>query len=311
MLSREGLIEPVQGRGIRLKHGATTPRPRGGSHPHSVGVLIPEALGRLRPSISLMIEELQAELYDMEVRLQVHASPACYAGNPARALEKLVEKNPHDCWILVLSQRPLQKWFMERSLPCVVSGSIYSDVVLPSVDFDYKAVCRHAAGRLLALGHRRIAFLNRRLLAAGDVDSEAGFHEAVAGPRHEKVDARIIYHDDDLPSVFAAVRQLIENKTKAPTGLIVANSFACLSTMTTLTRCGLRVPEDVSLIARDDDPFLAYVDPIPARYIYDVSSVAKKQMALVRALLDGSTVHRETVRIVPHFSAGGSLRKLA
>lgn len=310
LLYREGLVEPVQGRGIRVRQLPPAVKPQILPQTHSVGVIIPDALGRLRPSNSLMIEELQAELYDMQVRLQLHSSPAYYAGNPRRALEKLVEKTPHDCWILVLSHRPLQNWFMQRQLPCVVSGSIYSDVVLPSVDYDYRAVCRHAVGKLLALGHRRIVFLNRQLRAAGDLESEAGFAEGIRASSDEKIESRIVYHDDHLESVSNVIRQLFKSTMKPPTGLIVANPFSYLSAMTTLARCGFRVPDDVSLISRDDDPFLAYVDPVPARYIYDVTGLARKLMFMIRSLLDGGAAKRDAVRIVPHFSAGGSLRKL-
>ncbi|HZZ57510.1 MAG TPA: GntR family transcriptional regulator [Opitutaceae bacterium] len=309
MIYREGLAEPIQGRGIRVKRATPASGGPAVATRHSVGVIIPEPIGRLRPSNALMIEELQAELYDMGVRLQLHSSPAYYGGNPRHALEKLVEKNPHDCWILVLSQRPLQSWFMQRGLPCVISGSIYDGVELPSVDFDLRAVCRHAVGMLLAQGHRRIVFFNRQLRAAGDLDSEMGFHEGVRGTSYEQVEARVVYHDDHLASVASLTKQLFKGSMKPPSALIVANPYCYLSVMSTLARLGFRVPDDVSLISRDDDPFLNHVDPEPARYIYDVTHLARKVMFLVRSLLDGGLAKRDAVRIVPHFSAGGSVRK--
>jgi LacI family transcriptional regulator len=309
VLYREGLLEPIQGRGIRVKRPDQRQKVDTQPHTHSVGIIIPDVIGRLRPSNAIMIEELQAELYDMQVRLQLHNSPAYYGGNPDHALEKLVEKYHHECWILVLSQRPLQDWFMQRGLPCVVSGSIYSDIDLPSVDFDFRAVCRHAVGKLISSGHKRIVFLNRQQRAAGDLESEEGFREGIKASASGEIDARIVYHDDHLDSVSALGRQLFKSSAPPPTGLIIANPYCYLSMMGTLARWGLHIPDDVSLISRDDDPFLSYVNPVPARYSYDVTHMAKKIMLLIRALLDGSVTKRDAVRIVPNFVAGGSLKK--
>ena len=308
-LCRENVIKPIRGRGSRVNRAALPKARSRGQHVRSVGIIIPEALGRLRPTNSLLIEELQAELFDLGARVQVHNSPVFYRANPHHALEKLVEKNHHDCWILLLSPRALQRWFMKRGLPCLVSGSIYTDIRLHSVDYDYRAVCRHATGKLIALGHRRIVFLNRRLRAAGDLESETGLLEGVRSSSHEHVDARVVYHEDNVESVSLLVKKIFA-APQPPTGIIVANSYCYLSVMSTLARAGYRVPEDVSLISRDDDPYLAYLDPEPARYIYDGTGLARKIMLQIRSILEGGIATMDPVRLAARFIAGASLRKL-
>ena len=217
LLYRQRLVQPVQGRGNRVMDRPLLTRLQAVPQVHSVGVILPEGLGRTRPTLSLIIEALQRELYDMQVRTQLHSGPIYYAGNPARALEKLVERNPHDCWVLLLSNRPLQKWFMERGLPCIVGGSVYSEIELPSVDFDFRAVCRHATGKLLALGHQRIVFFNRELRGAGDLESEAGFQEAIKASSHKKLDARIVYHSDQMATVAQLIRHMYSGTGHSPT----------------------------------------------------------------------------------------------
>jgi len=309
ILYREKLLEPVRGRGTRIKRTVQLERHSAGRNDRSVGVILPEGLGRLPPRVAHLIEELQADLYHLQARLELHASPAFFQADPRRALEKLVEKNQHDCWILVLSHRALQEWFMQRGLPCMVSGSIYSDILLPSVDLDFRAICRHAAGVLIAKGHQRIALLNRRRLGAGDMESEAGFNEGAMNSSREAVDARVVYHDDSVESVSDLIRKLFVDRDR-PTGLIVANPFCYLSVMTTLLRSGFRVPEDVSLISREDDPFLAYVSPEPARYFYDVTRLARRHMMIIRPLLEGGGLKFDPVRIEPRFTAGGSIKNI-
>ena len=308
-LYRENLIKPIRGRGIRVNQAAVPTHRSKGRRSRSVGVIIPEALGRLRPSISNLIEELQAELFDFGARLQLHNSPVYYRANPQEALNRLVENNHHDCWVLFLSNRALQRWFMMKKLPCLILGSTYPDIRLHSVDYDNRAMCRHATGRLIALGHRRIVFFNRRLRAAGDMESEAGLIEGVRASSQEHVEAKVVYHDDNPESVSHLVKKLF-SAPRPPTGIIVANSYCYLSVMSTLARVGYRVPEDVSLISRDDDPYLAYLDPEPARYIYDSASLARKMMLQVRSLLEGNATKLNPVRLAARFVPGASVRRL-
>ncbi len=309
ILYRESLVEPVRGRGIRVNQPAVYRSRPTVETSRSLGVIIPESLGRLRPGISLLIEELQTELFDLGVRLQLHSSPGCYRQQPDHALERLVERNPHSCWMLLLAHQPLQRWFMDRGLPCLVSGSVYSDIKLPSVDYDFRAVGRHAAGKLISLGHRRIVFFNRRLLAAGDLETELGVLEGARASSEKDVDVRVVYHEDNLDSVVTLIKKTFSVPTP-PTAVIVANAYCCLSVLTALTRLGLRVPEDVSLISRDDDPYLAYLEPEPARYNADGAALARKAMLLIRTLLEGGDAKMEPIRLVPRFTAGGSLRKI-
>jgi LacI family transcriptional regulator len=309
MLTCEHLITPVQGRGIRVnREVARKARPPGRAI-HSVGLIIPEVVSRLRPMNSLLIDDFREELFDQGVRLSLHVSSACYQSNPEHALEKLVSKNHHDCWILVLSNEAQQKWFMQREIPCLVTGSVYSGIRLPSVDWDQRSICRHAVGQLIALGHRRIVFFNRFLRAAGDLESEAGFLQGARVSSHTDVKAWVVYHDDNRESVGNLISKLLAS-SEPPTGLIVANSFCYLSVMSTLARRGYRVPEDFSLISREDDTFLAYLDPEPARYLNTSARLARKVMTLIRPLLEGCIPNYEPVRLIPRFSAGGSVRQL-
>jgi DNA-binding LacI/PurR family transcriptional regulator len=310
MLTCERLITPVQGRGIRVNRDVVRKAHPGDRQIHSVGLIMPEVVSRLRPTNSVLIDDIREELFDQGVRLSLHVSSACYQANPEHALEKLVGKNRHDCWILVLSNEAQQKWFMQRGIPCLVTGSIYSGIRLPSVDWDHRSICRHAIGQLIALGHRRVVFFNRFLRAAGDLESEAGFLQGARMSSHTDLKAWVVYHDDSRESVGNLISKLLANP-EPPTGLIVANSYCYLSVASALAHRGYRVPEDFSLISREDDAFLAYVDPEPARYLNTTARMARKVMTLIRPLLEGGIPNFEPVRLTPRFIAGGSVRQLA
>jgi DNA-binding LacI/PurR family transcriptional regulator len=309
ILYRERLLIPEMGRGIRVNQTLIRKPHQTAENARSVGIIMPDAVSVLRPLLLLVIDELRRDLFHLGVRLDLHHHAAFYKPKPDQALEKLVKHTVHNCWILILSHHPLQQWFEKRGFPCLTLGSTYPDINLPSVGYDNRAICRHAVGTLIAMGHRRIAFFNRRQGAAGDLHGEAGFFEGVRSSPHPDVDARVVYHDDNQKSVDNLVRKVFAGP-RQPTVIFVANAYCYLSVMSTLGGRGLRIPEDVSLIARDDEPFLAYIDPEPARYVYDGRSFARKMMLLIRRFLEGNIPKCEPIWLMARFTAGKSLRKL-
>ena len=307
LLCRENLIEPVKGIGMRIK-GEVVQKARLVQDQHrSVGIIIPSPIGRLRPSLSLLIDELREQFFDQGIRISLHASAAFYQPNPRYALEKLVENNPHACWLIFTSGRVLQEWFEDHAVPCLIIGSTYPGIHLPSLDRDMHAIGRHAAGILIGAGHRHLVLLNRSARAAGDIESERGFLDGVRGSRHPGIRASVLYHDDSRISISQIVSMLVAAK-EPPTGMIVANSYAYLTVAGTLASCGLRVPQDISIIARENDSFLEYVHPEPARYVTSFAHAAKKVITLIHPMLAGGPASLKPARLMPQFVPGGSVR---
>lgn len=302
-LRLEGVIETVRGVGNRV-----LPQHVGGGdtgNEKSIGLLIPQPIRGLRSWTTLWIDELKDLLLEARCRLRVHEGLQFDRANPGATLERLVSQHPHDAWVLTLSSAAAQNWFARRRLPCLLAGTAFADVKLPHCDLDYRAACRHAVGVLLRCGHRRIALLNRASRRAGDLDSEAGFLEAAQASRAE-ITTSIAWHRDDVPSVSRALAQLLDRKMP-PTALLVSNSYAYLATATLLAQRGLRIPQDISLISRNDDPFLAAVAPAPARYVASPLAFAKKLLSPLLQLLNGERLAHHQSLLLPKFVAGGSV----
>jgi len=306
ILRREGLIESLNGRGSRVNQIVASESRGTASLKRSVGIVIPDQIRRLRPKLLLIMDELKDQLFERDVLVQLHASQAYYARAPDRALGRLVKQYHHDCWVLFMSSEPMQSWFMQRRLPCIVSGPVYKGIRLPSVGINYRAICRHAVGKLIALGHRRLVFLNRGIRNAGDLESEDGFWEGVRASAHEDIEAGIVYHDDGPESVRNIVDQLF-NVRHPPTGLIIANTLCYLTVVNLLERRGYRVPQDISLISRDNDRFLSFIQPEATRYLNATNALVRKTMSMLRSILENGTVSLTPVRVIPRFVAGGSL----
>jgi len=303
-LRREGRIRSVHGSGNQILSNAVIRRT--GAQSPDVALLTPEPIERLRPMQSLWIDEMRGLLSERGMRLRVFSGRHFYAPNPGPNLEKLVTRNPHGCWILMLATEEMQRWFSRRAIPCIVAGSTFPGLDLPFRDLDHRAMCRHAAGVLLGLGHRWLVMLAPQSRRAGDVAGESGFLEGVRQSRHAEADALVVHHEDTVAGVTHAVRRILK-LLPAPTGWLVVQPHYYLAASSRLAGAGVRIPEDISMISRDDDPFLSFVVPMPARYGVSPHVMARNLLRPVLELMKGGAVAQRGGLIMPDFIKGASI----
>lgn len=302
-VAKEGLVEVVPGEGHRILH---TRAARGAAAERVVGLLSAAPLSRLRPRQALWIDDLRGRLAETGALLKVFHGPQYFRANPASALQRIVRQEKCGCWILVLSNKAAQQWFERWRIPCVIAGSCHEGVNLPFVDVDYRALCRHAATTLLQLGHRRIAFVTHTPQAAGDMMSEEGFLEGVRRFPGAVADGAVVHHGADKEAVKRCVRNLME-RSAPPTALLVNNSYLYLTIFSVLTQLGRRVPADVSLLSRDADTFLSYIDPEPACYVEDPQLFASKLARITTRLLHERPEKLPQVLLIPQLVKGRSI----
>ena len=309
-LARQRLIRIVHGQACAIvRSGSASPRPRGPARPWTVGLIMPDPLWRLRPTVTLWIDALRVRLQAMNAQLDLCEGPRYYGAGGAKALAEVTQAVPHDCWCLLLSSHAMQQWFHKRRLPVVVAGLSFADAPLPSVDVDYRAVGRHAAGALLAKGHRRIALLASHAGFAGVMDCEAGFREIFAQQRHEGQELIITHHAGAAVDVATALDRLLRRPAR-PTALFVQQSNTLLATITHLAQRGLAVGRDFALVAGEDEPYFRHLLPAITHYSF-VSDLYARQVgwALQRAF-EGSLAPGTRVQIMPDFITGETLTRI-
>lgn len=300
-IEKDGLVELVHGRRRRI---VNPPSPVAPAVPakRMIGMLLPE-LGFVRlPFQSGIFETMRNRLDKIGLRIETHVSASCFSGRPDRALEKLTALHRPDTWLLVHSPPRTQNWFARNRVPCVVSGSCEANTLLPSVDIDHAPACRHAVGVLARAGRKNIVLLTPNGAQPGDVESEAEFLAATAA-NVETVKASILRHEDSVAGVMSALDASLSHKA-APDAIIIARPSYALVALTHLQRKGCRIPKDVAMIARSDDPMLDFATPRIACYRAD-AAVYGRQLAdaLAEVVATGFGSHRRT-RQLPVFMTG-------
>jgi DNA-binding LacI/PurR family transcriptional regulator len=297
-LEKDGLLQTSQGKRRQTVSGKGKRKAGKNNAPKSICLLSPHPLDEVPPMVLFWINELRVRLSELGLGMELVVRPSAYHARAERAWEELVQGHPSAAWVLFLSTEPMQRWFAAHKIPALVVGSCPPDDPLPSVDVDYRAACRHAAQWFSGHGHKRLALLLPASGCPGDQESEEGFREgAVNG------EVKVVRHDASVAGVCAKVDRLLA-LAEAPTAFLIARSAHALTVLTHLQRRGLKVPQDIALISRDEDPYLQHVVPALARYTSRPQQFARKVGEALVQVLERGAKPVKPVRLMPEFLRG-------
>ncbi|WP_147180190.1 LacI family DNA-binding transcriptional regulator [Sphingomonas psychrolutea] len=170
------------------------------------------------------------------------------------AIRWLVASGSADGYYLAYMREKDPRIAMAKSLPVpfIVHGRSFGlETDYPFLDVDNEGAFHDAAHLLLQLGHRRFALLNgpeefdfaiRRRIGAEAALQEKGIDLAPDSIRHTAMTDQ---------AGFCGMSELLERPDR-PTAVLCASTVLALGAVRAINRAGLRLGEDISLIAHDD-----------------------------------------------------------
>jgi len=167
-----------------------------------------------------------------------------------------------------------------RQMPVVVTGRDLKAPNLFSLNFDNFEGGRLATHHLMALGHRRIAFISGDPEHPDAVERQRGYRAAL--------EAAGVPFDPDLVvpgkyfelSGLEAVERLMHGRHQFSAIFAANDQMACGAALG-LHRRGLRVPHDISLVGFDDLPASTYsIPPLSTVHqpVYELGRLAASAM---------------------------------
>jgi len=155
-----------------------------------------------------------------------------------------------------------------------------------NVRCDSEAGAHALARHLIELGHRRIAVLTGRRGISTSVDRVAGVRRALADAGLELEDSLVRYGGFNFGNTNLAdgrlmTQDVLSANDDPPTAIFAANNFIAFGAVRALRELGLRVPDDISVVAFDDlpaewvdEPFLT----VAAQPAYEIGRRAADMM---------------------------------
>ncbi|GAP37257.1 LacI family DNA-binding transcriptional regulator [Piscinibacter sakaiensis] len=183
-----------------------------------------------------------------------------HAEEEARCIDVLRSRRVDGIIILTgrLSDSALRT--LARSLPVVVTGRRLKAANLVSLDFDHREGARLATQHLIALGHRRIAFIGGVAEHPDAVEREQGYREALEAAGLKPDPALVAAGAFTEHSGLQAVEGLMASRVRF-SAVFAANDQMAIGAALALYRRGRRVPDDVSLVGFDDVAGSMYAVP--------------------------------------------------
>jgi DNA-binding LacI/PurR family transcriptional regulator len=194
-----------------------------------------------------------------------------------------------------------------RGCPYVVVGNPSDDSL--SIDTDNVAAGRLAAEALLARGHRRLATVGGGPMTHL-LDRLMGYAAPIANAGATLLPEPVAHGETSFERGRDQLRQIMAG-AQCPTGLFAFNNLAGLGVIAEARMLGVRVPDDLAVIAFDDDPNCETSAPPLACIAQDVIGLGQGATKMLLTLLAGGTVEPRRVvlpaRLIERQSLGGLL----
>jgi LacI family transcriptional regulator len=179
---------------------------------------------------------------------------------------------------------------------------------LDSVTIDNYAAAAKGIRHLLSQGHRRIGVVTGPLQAVFDRHRLDGCRAAM----DEAGGAELLIIEGDLEATGGerAARTLMR-RSDPPSAVLVTNNMMSLGFLTGLTGMGLRVPQDVSMIAFDDQDWYAVIDPPLTGISNPARALGYAAADRLLARMAGEGASGGSVKLDAHLIERASVRPLA
>ena len=154
----------------------------------------------------------------------------------------------------------LIKELARRGVPLVFMDVGRVGPRMSHVLIDYANGIRQAVDHVVALGHRRVAFITGPL----DLHSARTRRQAfVDGMRAHglRVEPKLIKEATHTAEGGQRAMAALLRAGKAPTAVICSNDWTAIGALHAIDAAGIRVPADVSVVGFDDIPLASYMSP--------------------------------------------------
>lgn len=243
--TRQRIQEAAQALGYRPNFAA---RALKFSRTNVIGLIVPDLTNAIFTELMRGVEE---EAHDRDYMVLLARAEGMPEGQ--ESIPRLIGEGRVDGVLVQVgdNMRPQDlQTLVEGSLPVVFVNSIHPQRA-GSVLVEDELGMRIATEHLIELGHTRIAFIGGMPASDTSRRREQGFRGAMTDAGLAVAEDQITRLGYEPRSGGAALAQLAALSPR-PTAVVVANVNAALGALLEARRLGLRVPEDLSIVAMHD-----------------------------------------------------------
>ena len=268
---------------------------------HFVPDLLDGVLGTLRNTEYRVVVESAHGSFREEVRLIERLDRAFLAGT-------LVSPPPFAADAAVIRD------LVDRGLPCVQVLVSVDDRAAPSVTADDFEMGRRAVEVLTDAGHRRIAVLDTNADAASIRTLRAGLDAGLAAVGLSLAGVPVVRGDAgqlDAEAPYEASEEsasYLLKKHPETTAVVGMTPNRAIGACRAALSCGLRVPEDLSVVAvAGDSEAAAHTGPGITALDRPTRAIGQRAALMLRQMIGGDKPAQANIQLQPVFKPRGSV----
>jgi DNA-binding LacI/PurR family transcriptional regulator len=188
----------------------------------------------------------------------------------------------------------------EIDVPTVLMGSDVAGTPYDMITLDDFKAGRLAMGRLLGLGHRRIAVMAGREGVSSNDDRLEGCRQAcVDQGLASALEHRVILANFSEERAFDETHRLMAEPER-PTAILSLTNLMTIGVMRALVAQSLASPRDVSIVGIDDFEWAAIMNPPPTTIAQPIAEMTRFAIARLLAQIEtGASPSGRRVRFEP------------
>lgn len=179
-----------------------------------------------------------------------------------------------------INTRRIESLDLPRQVPTVLLNCYVANHSLPSV-VPAEVVGGHTAtNRLIAAGHKHVAFINGEPGMEASLDRLKGYRQALA-TADLAFDPALVRDGNWEPSTGYEHTRALMALNPRPTGIFCGNDLMAAGCYEALKEMGLRIPEDVAVVGYDDREIARYMRPPLTTVVlphYEMGTVAAEYL---------------------------------
>jgi len=204
-----------------------------------------------------IVENIEREAVSLGYDLLLPSRP--HGKSPQNYVRSLQTRRVAGCVMLHASEARIQT-LIHSSMPTVFIDRMGQGSHATYVKSDNIDGAHQATEHLLALGHKRIAFLTGSTIDLAGLERLLGCQQALAQAGISPDPGLVRQSGWNVDEAYEAARVLLAERRDF-TAIVAGSDFMAIGILRALTEQGLRVPDDVSLIGFDDIEFCQYTTP--------------------------------------------------
>jgi LacI family transcriptional regulator, repressor for deo operon, udp, cdd, tsx, nupC, and nupG len=174
-------------------------------------------------------------------------------------------------------------------IPMVAVCEAIPSADIPQVEVQNREAARAAVAHLVALGHRRIAYLSGPPDNILEHERRLGFYQGLGDAGISERQAGF-YPGDFTFRTGAAAAMIFIRQRRRPTALFAANDEMAIGFVKTIRAAGIEVPDEISVVGFDGIEFADYVEPTLTTFRQPRRELGQIGAALLVQLMRGSVI---------------------